>query len=92
MESAGDRLAGCVMIVHERVPHRLHVALCQLRAVVACGIVQRCQDDIEAGECLVVEVERAVGHDVHFDAVQNLDAGDLRSNRLDLLALQRDLH
>ena len=77
---------------HERVPHRLHVALCQLRTVIACGIVQRCQDDIEAGECLVVEVESAVGHDLHLDAVQNLDAGDLRSNGPDFLTLQRNLH
>ena len=40
---------------------------------------------------VVVEVERAVGHDVHFDAVQDLDAVDARAQRSISVALNGDL-
>ena len=52
----------------------LQIALGQPRAVVPAVIVQRGEHDVELGQHVVVEVERAVRHDVDFDAVEDLDA------------------
>ena len=53
--------------------------------------MQRSQHDVEPLQHVIVEVEGAVGHDVDFDAVEDLDTGDFAPKRFDLRTLLRHL-
>ena len=72
--------------VDERMLDRAKVALREAGAVVAARIVQRCENDVEAPKLLVVEIERSVEHDVHFDAVEDLDPAHTRPDAGDFRA------
>ena len=53
--------------------------------------MQRGEHDVEAGEQVVLEVERSVVHDVDLDPVQDLDAAVTLTQKLHFRALVGDL-
>ena len=70
--------------VHERVSDRAQISLRQRRAVMTGMVVQRGEDDVEAGELVIAEVEGTVVHDVHFDPVEHLHALEARADLREL--------
>ena len=50
-------------------------------------VVQRREDDIQRLEDLVLEVQAAVRHDVHFDPVQDGQGGEAFADAGDLVTL-----
>src|SRR5688572_27103246 len=87
VRSAGSTIGRVRDDVYQRIADGLEIPLSQTCLVVAPRFVQRCQDDVEACQQIVVEVEAPVGHDVHFDAVENLDAANTGAKGVDFLTL-----
>jgi hypothetical protein len=73
--------------IHERMANRAEIPPHEFRAVLAGGVVQRGQHDVERAEQLVRAVERAVRQDIHFEPVEDRQAGRRRAKSFDLLAL-----
>ena len=61
--------------VHTWVAHRAEVAVRQLVTILSRAVVQRCHHDVERFERRGVQVQLAIGQDVHFHAVQDREAG-----------------
>jgi hypothetical protein len=53
--------------------------------------VERCEHEVEAGQDLVGEIQRAVWHDVHLDAVQDGQRPEARPGGIDFDALPGDV-
>src|SRR4051812_31173789 len=77
--------------VHERMVNSFQIALGQLWPFLLASVMQRRQDDVKAGENVIVEVQGAVTHDIDLDAVENGEGRILPAKRFDFIALSRNL-
>ena len=76
--------------VDQRMRHRPQVARQQAIGRLAGGVVQRREDDVEAGHHRIRQVEAAVRQDVDLAAVQDRQLGIGRPQRLDFPGLLGD--
>src|SRR5688572_29533022 len=77
--------------VDEGVADGTQISFGQPTGFVTAVIVQRREHDVESFELRVVEVQRAIVHDVDFDAMKDLDSWNALSQPLDLAPLPWDV-
>ena len=75
---------------HQGMAHRADITREKLLGRVAMTLVQRCQDDVEALEDGIAEVEPAVDEDVDLAAVQQRHTRIPLAKRGDFVGLLRD--
>ncbi len=85
--TADEAIGGMRHDVDERMADRRQAPPREPRAVMTGPVVQRREDDIQRLEDLVLEVQAAVRHDVHFDPVQDGQGGEAFADAVDLVTL-----